>query len=170
MNSEEKWSSYLGEASKKKNVFFSSEKLRKGGGGVSPNPKFSYQKKLRFFWNFFFERGGVPPIPKGCYHKKWGYWDIFAKKGALTQSIGMLSKKKLRIFRNFSPKGGVGGGLAHFKISLSEKTGASELLEGGEVSEFQSFPEKNTFFYWCLPLRGKTKSWHIEVWDINCFV
>ena len=30
----------------KKNCFFSSEKLRKGGGGTSPNPKFPYQKKL----------------------------------------------------------------------------------------------------------------------------
>ena len=30
---------------KKKTVFFS-EKLRKGGRGVSPNPKFPYQKKL----------------------------------------------------------------------------------------------------------------------------
>ena len=37
---------------KKKNWFFS-EKLRKGGGGVSPNPKFPYQKKLRFFRIFF---------------------------------------------------------------------------------------------------------------------
>ena len=32
----------------KKNCFFS-EKLRKGGRGVSPNPKFPSQKKLRFF-------------------------------------------------------------------------------------------------------------------------
>ena len=30
----------------KKKLFFFSEKLRKGGGGVSPNPKFPYQKKL----------------------------------------------------------------------------------------------------------------------------
>ena len=42
----------------KKNCFFS-EKLRKGGGGVSPNPKFPYQKKLRFFWNFFSKGGGL---------------------------------------------------------------------------------------------------------------
>ena len=49
--------------------------------------------------------------------------------------------KKLRIFRNFSPKGG--GGLAPSKISLSEKTGASELLEGGGgVSEFRTFSEE----------------------------
>ena len=73
---------------KKKCFFF--RKTSKGGGGVSPNPKFSYQKKLRFFWNFFLKGGGAPPIPKGCYHKKWGYWDIFAKKGAHTQSIGIL--------------------------------------------------------------------------------
>ena len=39
------------------------------------------------------------------------------------------------------PKGG--GGLANSKISLSEKTGASKLLEGGGgVSGFQSFSEE----------------------------
>ena len=47
----------------KKDCFFS-EKLRKGGGGVSPNPKFPYQKKLRFFWNFFFGKGGGPTYSK----------------------------------------------------------------------------------------------------------
>ena len=34
----------------------------KGGGRVSPNPKFPYQKKLRFFLIFSL-------IPKGFYHK-----------------------------------------------------------------------------------------------------
>ena len=38
-------------------VFF--RKTPKGGGGVSLNPKFSYQKKLRFFWNFFYKGGGL---------------------------------------------------------------------------------------------------------------
>jgi len=42
----------LGEASKKINWFFS-EKLRKGGGGVSPNPKVPYQKKTEIFLDFF---------------------------------------------------------------------------------------------------------------------
>ena len=31
---------------KKNKLSFSSEKLRRGGGGVPPNPKFPYQKKL----------------------------------------------------------------------------------------------------------------------------
>ena len=79
----------LGKASKKETVFFS-EKLRKGGGGVSPNPKFPYQKKLRFFWIFFQKGGGVSPIPKGCYHKNWGFLDIFTKRGGFTQFIGIL--------------------------------------------------------------------------------
>ena len=30
---------------------------RKGGGGVSPNPKFPYQKILRLFW-IFWQKGG----------------------------------------------------------------------------------------------------------------
>ena len=58
-------------------------------------------------------------------------------------------KKELRIFRNFLPKGG--GGLANSEISLSEKTGASELLEGG-VSEFRSFSEKKKQFFFMPPL------------------
>ena len=90
-----------------------------------------------------------PPIPKGCYHKKWGYWDIFAKKGVLTQSIGILSKKNWEYFGIFRQKG---GGLANSEISLSEKTGASELLRGGGVSEFRSFSEKKNIFFLCLPL------------------
>ena len=90
----------------KKTVFFLSEKLRKWGGRGLAESEISLSEKTEIFLEFFLKGGGVPPIPKGCYHKKWGYWDIFAKKGALTQSIGMLSKKKLRIFRNFSPKGG----------------------------------------------------------------
>ena len=58
----------------KKNCFFS-EKLRKGGGGVSPNPKLPYQKKLRFFWIVFFKRGG------SHIFQNWGFLDIFAKRG-----------------------------------------------------------------------------------------
>ena len=81
----------LGEASKKKLFFF--RKTPKGGGRGLAKSETSLSEKTEIFLEFFFERGGVPPIPKGCYHKKWGYWDIFAKKGALTQSIGMLSKK-----------------------------------------------------------------------------
>ena len=80
----------LGEASKKINCFFS-EKLRKGGGGVLPNPKFPYQKKTEIFLEFFSKRGGVSPIPKGCYRKSWGFLDFFAKRGSLTHFIGILS-------------------------------------------------------------------------------
>ena len=46
----------LGEASFKKNWFFS-EFIRKGGG-ISPNPKFPNQKKIEIFLDFFAERGG----------------------------------------------------------------------------------------------------------------
>ena len=70
----------LREGVKKKNCFFS-EKLRKGGGGVSPNPKFPYQKILRFVWIFFSKGGGVPPIPKGCYHKRMEILEYFRQKG-----------------------------------------------------------------------------------------
>ena len=42
----------------KNKLFFFSEKLRKGGGGISPNPKFPYQKKMRFFWIFSSKGGG----------------------------------------------------------------------------------------------------------------
>ena len=41
----------------KKKLFFFFRKTLKGVGGVSPNPKFPYQKKLRFFV-VFFKRGG----------------------------------------------------------------------------------------------------------------
>ena len=41
-------------------------KIRKGGRGVSPNPKFPYQKKMRFLLDFFCQKGGgVSPIPRG---------------------------------------------------------------------------------------------------------
>ena len=40
----------------KKNCFFSSENFERGEGGVSPNPKFPYQKKLKFVW--IFSKGG----------------------------------------------------------------------------------------------------------------
>ena len=44
------------------------------------------------------------------------------------------------------------GGLANSKTSLSEKTGAFKLLEGGGVSEFRSLSEKETVFM--PPLTG----------------
>ena len=54
-----------------------------------------------------------------------------------------------------TPKGGWRG-LAESEISLSEKTGASELLRGGGgggVSEFRSFSEKEKQFFFMPPLR-----------------
>ena len=81
----------LGEASKKKYWFFMTI-LRKGGGGVSENPKFPYQKKLRFFWH----KGGGLTQSKMVLSEKMRFFGIFCQKG------GILSEKT----ENFSPKGG----------------------------------------------------------------
>ena len=138
---------------KKKNWFFS-ENLRKGGRGVSPNPKFPYQKKLRFFWNFFYKGGGSHLFQKGVIIKNWEFWAIFAKKGGHIDSI----KKKLRIFRIFSPNGG--GGLANSKISLSEKTRPFQIAErgGGGSQNFGVFLKKNSFFFLMPPLRAPVRA------------
>ena len=119
----------------KKNCFFS-EKLRKGGRGVSPNPKFPYQKKLRFFWNFFYKGGGVSPIPKGCYHKKLGICGYYRQKVGLNQS-----KRKTENISEFFAKS---------KISLSEKLGPPNCWKGGSQN-FGVFRKKYSFFL-CLPL------------------
>ena len=42
-----------------KKVFFFLGKTSKGGRGGLQNPKFPYQKKMRFFWNFFYKGGGL---------------------------------------------------------------------------------------------------------------
>ena len=126
---------------KKKNWFFS-EKLRKGGRGVSPNPKFPYQKKLRFFWNFFYKGGGVLPIPKGCYHKKMGILGYFCQKGG---SYRFYQKKTQNISDFFAKWGGV---WPIPKFPYQKKLGHSELLRGGgglRISEF--FWKKNSFFF-----------------------
>ena len=91
----------------KKKILFFFRKTPKGGGRGLAESEISLSEKTEICLEFFFERGGgVPPIPKGCYHKKWGYWDIFAKKGVLTQSIGILSKKTENISEFFAKKGG----------------------------------------------------------------
>ena len=113
---------------------FSLEKLRKWGGGVSPNPRFPYQKKLSFFF-IFFKRGVWSNLfQKGVIIKKWGFWAIFAKKGGHIDFI----QKKLRIFRIFSPKRG--GVWPIPKFPYQKKLGHSELLRGGRgglrISEF----------------------------------
>ena len=63
--------------------------------------------------------------------------------------VRYLKKKTENISEFFAKR--EGGGLANSKISLSEKTGASELLEGGGVSEFRSFSEEKKQFFLCLP-------------------
>ena len=74
---------------------------------------------------------------------------IFVQRGVTSNQKGFYHKKTENISELFVKKGG--GGLANSKISLSEKTGASKLLEGG-VSEFQSFSEeKKTVFFYASP-------------------
>ena len=53
---------------------FSNHKLSiffwKWGGGVFPNPKFPYQKKLSFLLDFFCQKGGGSHLfQEGFYHK-----------------------------------------------------------------------------------------------------
>ena len=145
---------------KKKTVFFQKNSER-GGGGSRRIRNFLIRKNWDFF-GIFFERGGVPPIPKGCYHKKWGYWDIFAKKGALTQSIGMLSKKTENISVFFAKRGGGPGQFQNFLIRKNWGFRIAERGEGG-VSEFRSFSEKKkTVFFLGLPLATKHRKLSIK--------
>ena len=86
-------------------------------GGVSPNPNF-------IFLDFLPKEGGsVSPNPKGFYQKK-----------------------KLRIFRNFRPKG---GGLDNPKNPYQKKTGVCKKGVGGGSPIFGQ-KAKNSFL--CLPL------------------
>ena len=71
--------------------------LRKGGGGVSENPKFPYQKKLRFFWH----KGGGLTQSKMVLSEKMRFFGIFCQKG------GILSEKNWEFFVIFRQKGGV---------------------------------------------------------------
>ena len=48
----------------KKKLFFFFRKTPKVGGGVSPNTKFSYQKKTEIFLDFFSSKGGGPTYSK----------------------------------------------------------------------------------------------------------
>ena len=145
----------------KKKYWFFSEKLRKGGGGVSPNPKFSYQKKLRFFWNFFLKGGGSHLFQKGVIIKNGDIGIFLAKKGALTQSIEMLSKKNWEYFGIFRQKG---GGSRQFRNFLIRKNWGFRIAERGGVSEFRSFSEekKNSFFYASPYCQWKK---YLKFWD-----
>ena len=55
-----------------KNFFFG--KTPKGGRGVSPNPKFPYQKKMRFVWIFSKGGGGSFLLQKGVIIKNGDFW------------------------------------------------------------------------------------------------
>ena len=94
----------LGEASKKKNWFFS-EFIRKGGRGVSPNPKFPNQKMIEIFLDFFAERGGgltqsKISVIRNCLFFFWKW------RGGLSQSKISLSEKAEIFVGFFCQKGG----------------------------------------------------------------
>ena len=69
-----------------KKSFFFEEKNSEWWGGVLPNPKLS--EKPEIFLDFFLEGGGAGShiFQKGVFIKDWGFLDIFAKRGGLTQS------------------------------------------------------------------------------------
>ena len=74
------------------------------------------------------------------------------------ENKGRHKKKPVFFLQKNSERGG--GGLAESEISLSEKTGASELMEGGRggVSEFRGFSEeKKQFFFYAFP-KGRCKN------------
>ena len=134
---------------KKINWFFS-EKLQKGGGGVSPNPKFPYQKKLRFFWIFFKKGGGVSHIPKGCYHKELGILGYFCQKGG---SHPIHRDFFIKNWKNFGISCRKRGGSCQFQNFLIRKNWGLQIAGRGRgglrVLEF--FWKIPVFFYWCLP-------------------
>ena len=75
-----------------------------------------------------------------------GILGYFCQKGGSHPIHRDVIKKKTENISEFFAKRG--GGLANSEISLSEKTGASELLRGGGgVYKFRSFSEKNQFFF-----------------------
>ena len=113
----------LGEASFKKNWFFS-EKIQKGGAGVSPNPKFPNQKKTEIFLP---KGGGSHPIQNFSNQKLsiffFGNWG-----GGLSQSKISLSEKTEFFVGFFLPKGG-----------------GSHLFPKGFIKKYRFF-SSNTFF------------------------
>ena len=70
---------------KKIKLFFFS--LSERGGRVSPNPKFPYQKKLRFFWIFFYKGGGSHLFQKGVIIKKTGDFGLFLPKRGVSPNL-----------------------------------------------------------------------------------
>ena len=137
----------LGEASKKKTVFFRKNSER--GGGISPNPKFPYQKKMRFFWIFFSKGGGSHLFQKSVIIKTGDSGIFLPKERVLPHPLGFYHKK-LRKFWNFSPKG---GGVSPIpKFPYQKKLDPPNCWEGGlGISEF--FRKKTVFFFLMPPLR-----------------
>ena len=129
----------LGEASKKKYWFFMTI-LRKGGGGVSENPKFPYQKKLRFFWH---KGGGSHPIQNGFIRKNEIFWHILPKRGDFI-------RKNWEFFVIFRQKGG--GSRPIRKILIRKIWGIQTKGRGrGGLRILENSHKKPVFFVWCLP-------------------
>ena len=78
-----------------------------------------------------------------------GILGYFRQKGGSHPIHRDFIKKKLRIFRNFSPKGG--GGSPQFRNFLIRKNWGFRIAERGGVSEFRSFSEKKTVFFYASP-------------------
>ena len=70
----------------KKTVFFFRKNSERGGGGVSQNPKFPYQKKLRFFWIFYFKKGGGSHLFQKGVIINTGDFGIFLPKGGISHN------------------------------------------------------------------------------------
>ena len=130
----------LGEASKKKTGFF--RKTPKGGEGGLAESKISLSEKTEIFLEFFLQRGGVSPIPKGCYHKKMGILGYFCQKGG---SYRFYQKKTQNISDFFAKRGGGSGQFQNFLIR--KNSAIPNCWGGGGVSEFRSFSEKKTVFF-----------------------
>ena len=102
-------------------MFFFRKTPKWGGRGLAES-EISLSEKTEIFLE---KGGGAHLFQKGFIIKDWGFWAIFAKKGGHIDFI----KKKLRIFRIFSPKGGEVWPIP--KFPYQKKLGHSELLRGG---------------------------------------
>ena len=91
-----------------------------------------------------------------------GILGYFRQKGGSHPIHRDFIKKKLRIFRNFSPKGGGSRQFRNFLIRKNWGFWIAERRGGGlRISEF--FWKKNSFFL-CLPLSDKKEHccWHLN--------
>ena len=122
------------------------------GGGVFPNPKFPYQKKLRFLLDFFCQKGGGLTYSKRVFIIK--YWFLSSNALFFHQILSFFfnfSKyfffdiKKYFFISEFIQKG-EGGVWPNPKFLLTEKIRPSKLIAGGGVSLVWIFSEKYHFF------------------------